>query len=245
MRTRLVNRWIVVALLGVLSLALSAVRFAQSSQTGHAWTTSNYSWVLEPFNSNDGFMNYDGDNPGYSTNVDWPIRFVWFNAGDLDTVKAHVDGCNAEPYYPQICIPPGSLGEKSLKFKENGTVDYDTDSGLKQMNHCELDPHIRVFGDPVWDSWYNANWGYYVVASVHLDKEFLWVPFDCPKEFWSRENDEEYFWNTRVIGLNSWYDPDWVIYTNTYYFANPETARWADYNHYVSSNGYASGVFVP
>ena len=96
------------------------------------------------------------------------------------------------------------------------------------------------------DAWYSPTWGYYIVSSLHWDYEKTnpWPWGGCTAFYYSTETNEN-FWNNRVITMNELISPDWVINTNTLCFANPETARWVDANHYVASNGWGSIVYVP
>ena len=234
-------------------LVISLSRALADPDRAQAWTTQNYNWVYES-TSLDAFMNYDGGNPGYSTNVDWPIRYFFYGGAHVDKIKNRIDGCGNDPSLtPQLCNSGGGV---NLKFIDSyPTIQYDSDDGKKRSISCAnpWDYHTRIYAPnpdaSSVDFGYNSNWGMWVVASVHRDYEVVWndLPASCSSNYQSLESDEDWF-NQRIATMNSLLplNDRWSsFYTNSYYFGNPELYHQGDATHLVESNGYATGARVP
>jgi len=210
-----------------------------------AWTSSNYAYIVH--SGGDKFVNYDNTgNPGYSTTVDWPVRFLFRENAEIDKVKNRLDGCGSDPAYAsdQICSSGGAMHHRA----DDGSGEfYDQDSGKKRGSNCNSsnwDQHMRFYANPANDWNYNVDWGFWMVSSNHRDYEWTGGITFCSSSYQSVESDET-FWNSRVITFNGLQSPSWSINTNTLSMVNAETARWADSNHYVESNGYGSIIWVP
>ena len=169
------------------------------------------------------------------TNVDWPIRFHFVNGAHVNYIKNRLDGQGGDPNLsPEL----GEFGSGvHLKLWDSLFVDYhDVDNGIKRGLSCppndpaNWDYHMRIYaanpdGSSV-DFGYSSAWGHWVVASVHRDREYLpWKggPL-CSNRYYSREADETWF-NQRILIMNLflYYSEQWTIYTNSYYWANPES----------------------
>lgn len=241
--------WLVATVGALALMTLSVAHIVRPSRQAEAWTTQNFSWVFAP-NSLDRFMNYDGGNPGYSTNVDWPVRYLWKGNAEIDKVKDRIDGCGGDPtLFDQRCSSGGPI---SLHMVVTGPGDfYDSDNGKKAGNSCSWDQHMRLYADPGQDRNYNQTWGFYIVSTSHRDYEWLGTSWFCSNTYTSTEgnttypDESEYYWNTRIIYINTFVSDDYGILTNSQYLANPETYRWADGSHLVESNGYGSIITVP
>lgn len=98
--------------------------------------------------SEDKWYNYDhpsGDPSG--SNVDWPVRYIFYNSATINKVKWHLNGGNCGDVTgpimsPQLC---GGGSTKRHKEYENYLWFSDSDGGTKEGNDCAQDYHIRVY----------------------------------------------------------------------------------------------------
>jgi hypothetical protein len=230
---------------GMMIVALAFI--AHTARPAAAWTSNAYSWVTEP-NSGQMFMNHDNTaEPGWSRNVDWPIRFLFRQNATVNKIKWRLDGCGSDPGYAQdeVCAEGGDMHEQFV----NSSTFYDVDGGKKRGESCASpwDEHIRLYAYAGgYDYNWNPTWGQWVVGSNHRDYE--WVVDDpisttCSSQYQSVESDEDW-WNSRIITFNGLTTPAWGINTNTLQMLNAEGPMPGDATHYVWSNGWGSIVWV-
>ena len=169
----------------------------------------------------DAFMNYDflSGNPA-PNNVDWTIDMIFWNNASVSRVK--------EIYWRS------ALGN-SMWFL--GTDDgynwfYSTDSGTRD-GICN-DTHMRLYG-PNNNRFYTTAWGYYVIATSHLDVNEC-IPWD-----------QKFGWSENAEGILAAFARDQrqlPVIEDWLWFGNPEPYH-PEGNHYWHNDGWASAVYVP
>jgi len=195
--------------------------------TAPAWGATTYHLAAQRVDS-DSFDNYDFTSPSVSsTNVDWPVTFLFYNNAEVDKIKSAISA--AYPY------PGGTIyGRMNNSF---GWF-YDGDRGVKNQpcSFASSDQHMRVYADA---SHGDRNWspslGFYVIGTTHSDVN------ECgggTTYFGYSEGAENAF------GTNIHAFAGWIVYRDNWDMQNPEPARWEG-NHYWSNNGLASMVPVP
>ncbi|MGH9614744.1 MAG: hypothetical protein ACRD4P_16880 [Bryobacteraceae bacterium] len=236
-----------IATLATIIAAVALGAIIRSTTPVEAWTSNTYQWVTEP-NSGQKFMNHDNTaEPGWSTNVDWPIRFLFRQNATVNKVKNRLDGCGSDPSYTvdQVCAKGGDMHEQFI----TNTNFYDVDGGKKRGKSCAspLDEHMRFYAYAAgYDYNWNPTWGQWIVGSNHRDYEWVLddpISWSCSTQYQSVEVDEDW-WNQRIITFNGLISPAWGINTNTLQMLNAEGPMWGDANHYVASNGWGSIVWV-
>jgi hypothetical protein len=108
----------------------------------------------------DAFLNYDFLSEDHSRyNVDWPISLLFWNNAHVDSIKETLD---------LFFLHRGS---GMHAYVNNGAGwKWDIDSGRK-TNICPVGGsaiHYRIYAPPS-DAFYNLQWGFYVIGSVHFD----------------------------------------------------------------------------
>jgi hypothetical protein len=232
-----------VTFFAVAYLSVASWSALADPQGAQAQNTSTLYWLNAT--ENDGFYNFDFKSQNASSNnVDWPMRFLFFNNAEIDKVKDALDGCHS-PYIPaQTC---NNGGGENAAFNDNLILQWDSDGGKKQTNTCSSSgaQHMRFYANPVdvypYDRNYNTAWGYYIFAAVHKDYEGG-SGGSCTT-YYSAEG-EEGWWVQRMLD----YLPGWSQQSNSYYWYNYDGGHWDLYGgnyHWTQSNGYASYVSVP
>lgn len=177
---------------------------------------------------NSGIFNYDFRDPNYtSTNVDWPVRFLFRgNYATVSFVQERLDGCSQTnpPYMSsQWCDVGGPMWEFGDYYDpgNNYHAYWSSNQGIKNAPWCSWnDGHLRAYADSGYRD-YNWYWGYYVIASVHEDKEGTLCPFT---EYRSTETTEArvvsrvstylsgspYFWSTGYVDDLQNYESGWA-----------------------------------
>lgn len=202
-----------------LVVVLTGIVGAMSS--GEAATTTKLRIL---YIQDDWFENYDFDSQsGVSTNVDWPVDFLFWNNAEIDKVKG------ALPY-------AYSGSTKYSLLSDAGFGYWDQDGGRKNIICPVLDQatHYRVYADAD-DRMYNTAWGFYIIGTSHFDTR------ECGINPWfGRSEDAEA--KIAQSARNKWGSSrvaeDWG------YFYNYEPYR-QEGNHYWLNDGYATAVSVP
>jgi hypothetical protein len=235
----------VIALLSLGYVVLAIVQAGSTPRSAHAQTTSVLGFLTAPWMQGDGFYNFDFRSySASSTNVDWPMRFLFRYNAEIDNVKNAIDGCGGDPSISPTTCNSGSA--QHHLFNDNGYNLWDDDGGKKQSNSCSSGAqHMRLYANPdsVWpyDRNYNDTWGFYIFASVH--KDFEGGSGGSCTTYYSAEGEEGWWVQRMLDGL-----PDWYQESNSYYWSNPDdSGHWDLVNgawHWTQSNGWASYVWV-
>ena len=229
--------------LAVVSAAylISAVTLNIFTAPGtQAQETDTLGWI-DSFEG-DGFYNFDfKSSSAVSTNVDWPLRFIFNDNAEIDKVKDKIDGCGGDPTIsPEACSSGSIQGfyyDDGAQFPYTG---WDGDGGKKQANYCLYGAnHIRLYANDTVDRNYNSIWGYYIFGTVHLDYEGGGT-YNCT-EYYSTETQETW-WRNRFSSSLGWDT------ASSKSFYNYDAGHWDEYgghDHYTASSGYGSFVEVP
>ena len=108
----------------------------------------------------DAFLNYDFTSQEHSRHhVDWAISLLFWNDSSVDSVKDALDNWFGETGDPMNAYINNGAGWK-----------WDTDKGRKEDKCRPIGDsvHYRIYG-PHADRFYNERWGFYNIASVHID----------------------------------------------------------------------------
>jgi hypothetical protein len=206
-----------------LLLAACAVAGAALASPAGAATASN----LTPVNTgyNDSFWNYDfASTAGGNTNVDWAVSLLFYGGADINRVKNAISS-----YY-------GSTGStKYARLSDGTTAVWDADGGMKTIA-CPIGTsayHYRVYADAD-DRMYNANLGYYVFGTTHIDTN------ECGGGTRSYGNSEA----TELNVGNNFTSRGYSVYRDWADFFNYEPDR-VEGDHRWYNNGYASYIYIP
>lgn len=224
-----VKKWLVLgfALASVFAVIGSAVISFRIAIAAHSATSLTYLGVAE-----DRFYNWDFENtnwPVTADQVDWPITMMFYNNAEVDLVKSL--------FYPGFgFIKHAVVGD----FDGTWGLVWDSDGGTKSGFFCGFGAagdayHMRVYADWADDRLYNIQWGYYVLATTHIDHN---EALGCPGT-WSGESElaEEHFAQlSRNIQLWVW--EDWWSFFN---FEAPHQEG----DHKVNNNGMQTLVHIP
>lgn len=110
---------------------------------------------------NDAFLNFDFTEENHAKNkVDWPITVVFWNgATSIDKVK----GILGKRFDKE--------GSRLRAYLNNGAGwQWDGDRGRKE-DQCSIgdSAHYRIYAPSGQDYFFNSAWGFYAIASTHLD----------------------------------------------------------------------------
>lgn len=238
MVTKMSRSDLALLMVGVLLVVTGFVAAGLSPLAGErsarAWTASNLQQVSA--GSEDWWYNYDFSSRSvYAANVDWPIRWLFAGYAEVDYVKDRIDGCGGDPSMTP-CL--GTSGSRKAFFGvDSGYSYWDQDGGRKAGSSCSADYHIRLYARSDADQNYSPVLGFYVLASAHLDVEWLGGSW-CDNRYYSTEATQAWF-DARARAV-----PGWTVASNVSNWLNYEPTRWADSAHFVESDGYATYVTV-
>jgi hypothetical protein len=209
--------------LGLALAALIALVVLVAAQAAGAGSTSKLTilYVRE-----DAFRNYDFlSQTVSSTNVDWPVNFLFWNNAEIDKVKSKLGG-----YYPY------SGSKMNGRLNDGSGFVWDQDGGRKSIL-CPIIGdayHYRIYADSD-DRMYNISWGYWVFGTSHIDHN------ECGFGKWfgkSEQAENHIASHARNVFGSSNVAEDWSS------FYNYEPYREQG-NHIWQNNGYATAVRVP
>ena len=231
-------------------LAVSLTNLVSSTTMVRGATAPSDSYGTITLGSTDTIYNWDFNSSSVeSDNVDWGLRFIFWDNAEVDYVKDRLDG---EGNDPEIDPELDSL-KKGAKYAyvDDGPEEglwsnfIDTDRGIKDWPGCEFNwGHMRVYARTETDKNYSAGWGYYVVASTHVDMET--ASDDCIREYRSEEVDEDK-WVDRIEDHLSdspynWDVDGYIDFGNESSLVN--TAADDENEQWYQSNGYGRTVQV-
>ena len=146
-----------VALSGILALAAVASLLILANHVKGA--TAHH--LVQIHAEEDSFLNYDFESKDHSRhNVDWAIDLLFWNDSSVNTVKTIMSS-----------IFPASGGPMYAYFDNGGGWTWDSDKGAKEQVGSVFGDvtHFRVYGPSAHDHLFNVRWGFYNVASAHID----------------------------------------------------------------------------
>jgi hypothetical protein len=170
------------------------------------------------YGGGDAFDTYDyGQKTRSEEHVDWPVSLIFFNNATVPKVKA-----------PLSAVMPHT---GSLKYAWVGGT-WDQDRGIKQYpGKCDPWPgnyHMRVYAPSQTDRMYNDFYGYFVVATTHMDYRE-----GCAGEWFGESEAAEDFVLAEFIKRGYHYWSDWT-----------DLGSYENREHF-QSNGRASEVSIP
>src|SRR4051812_6793105 len=140
--------------------AVAAVALAATTQLATAANPSQAIRFVRLSSGGDYFLNYDGGKNLRPSTRDWPVSLIFYTDASVNRVKSFYDderGYNRRG---------GRLWEP---YRYSTKIRFDGDKGKKtDCNENASDNHFRVYGG-YNDRFYDPGWGYYVVATAHVD----------------------------------------------------------------------------
>lgn len=146
-----------------LAFALSLLVLV--AEPAFATTTSQEVQYRSLVSGSNAFLNYDGGaNTMSRSSRDWPIGLIFYNNAEIDRVKAFFQTAGFRR--------AGGIKYEGYKQAGRGRRRFDSDRGRKtECDEHSIDYHYRVYGPGSSDRFYEPGpWGYYVVASAHIDR---------------------------------------------------------------------------
>jgi hypothetical protein len=186
----------------------------------------------------DAFLNYDfaGENHARD-NVDWPITIIFWNgATSIDKIKE------------LLSVGFDQTGSRAYAYLNNGAGwEWDGDRGRKQAL-CSFNAesaHYRVYAPSGQDYFFNTAWGYYAIASTHIDHDECggttnggetWSGLSSRAEGWVDSEAEH-----RELAHEL---PPGSVKRNVLELGNAETERFEG-SHHWKNDGKASTIKIP
>ena len=168
----------------------------------------------------DSFYNWDFEGLNHTRqSVDWPVTMVFKNGADVDFVKDMFYGSTFRAAHMNFRFNDGDQG--------NGW-EWTSDRGTKGGTCYGTSYHMRLYAN-AQDSFYNIDWGYYVIGTTHIDYN------ECiPLWGWSGESQmAEHHFNavatSQAISMSE----------DSYWMANYESFRQVG-SHRVYNDGWAT-----
>ena len=200
------------------------------------------------FAGNDSVYNWDFRTSGgaVSNNVDWGMRFIFADDADVEYVRDRLDGDGNDP---SITPELGGVGSNmKARLKDGSYWLWNFDGGMKNYPGCVLNyGHMRIYARSN-DSMWNNDLGYYVVATLHRDKETV-KPWGCSKLYVGYESSENW-WVSRIQSSDLTESPyNWTIDSTELNWENAAdytdiSAPGSDVPHWYQSDGYGPIVRV-
>ena len=209
--------------------AMTVVACAAALLAGHmpAASASSTNNLVVLLINEDRFYNYDfnSSNDLTPSNVDWGISLVFWNNAEVDKIKNTLNS----PYN-------AVGGAKYGRVNDGGGGITDSDSGRKTIKcpvYGQHAKHYRLYAPSSTDRLYNTGWGYYVLASTHMDHE------ECSTDKYfgdAERTEDDVAYQARRHGWQTLQD-----YANFY---NYEPVRQQG-DHGWNSDGRATYIRVP
>ena len=238
----------VLVLVTLLYLVVSVVGLFSIVTVAKAGTAPSGSFHMVQIADNELDYVYNWDFNSQSTsydNVDWAMRFLFAGSVvDVDYVKDRLDGYNNDPSITPVVASSG-LGKNAYLYdgdEQSGTR-WDSDGGIKNYPGCTWNyGHMRVYAQTGEDHNYDPDFGNYVVASNHVDKEDPPRWYWCDERFRSVESDET-VWRNRISGYLTGSPYQWSIGSD-FNWNNWGYGNLTQGNHQYGSDGYGRVINV-
>lgn len=152
--------------IAALLVVLAALLFGASIADAYTPTPRQYAWKrLSP--GGDYFLNYDGGQTVDREERDWPVGMIFYGDASVDRVKTFYGtrGFTREGGYMYMGYRDGDLRGPALRAWQR----FDRDKGKKTECVNGYDDHFRVYGPSNTDRFNDPRYGYFVVATAHID----------------------------------------------------------------------------
>lgn len=213
-------------LIGVAVLIGTATAIA-TPQTVGAHHDLNIGWVGT--GDNDKVYNFDSTQQNnVQGNRDWPVTIIFTDNAEIDKVKNDLE--------PEFGAGGGPM---NMFLDDNGSWVWDQDSG-KDENLCPIQAHYRIYADGD-DQMFSQNYGFYVVATTHQDREHL-GNCSLPDKFgWSETASDQ----VRIVAQNQ-YGAANVQANAVNFFNGIAVSHWSDNNtRWWQNSGKVHRIKVP
>lgn len=162
----------------VLAVLLSAILLLVAG--GVKGATAHH--LVQIKSDDDAFLNYDFLEEDHSAKkVDWAIDLLFWNNSNVNSV-----GDALGPWFFWTGSPMHAYFNNGAGWK------WDSNKGRKEFLCTAVgdNVHFRIYGPPS-DRFYNQRWGFYNIASAHIDHnecaEVPWIGVSVDK--WSGESE--------------------------------------------------------
>lgn len=175
----------------------------------------------------DAFLNYDFSEENHSRHkVDWAIDLLFWNKSSVDNVKQILENS-----FPEQGNPAYSYLNNGFEWL------WDEDSGAKTLFWNPLGDayHFRIYASPYTDRFFNIRWGFYNIASAHIDHD-EGLPWGWSGENEKAENLIAATW-LQIVGARSVFH-SWIPFQN---YEEPHVEP----EHHWWNNGKATKLRVP
>ena len=219
----LVRDKLVILTLGI-TFAIMLVVMSTNLQRADA-ATAEHLGILRV--GSDEFYNYDYSSEENSKeNVDWAIDMLFYNDSSVNKVKKDLEtwlpssGSSAYAYY----VTPSEW-------------QWDADKGKKESLCTSIgdNVHYRIYGPSGTDRFYNLRWGFFNIASTHIDHNECNVV-----DKWSGESEKAE--GIVASDARNAFGRRHVK-EDAINFHNPEK-HYNEGSHHWEGNGYATMVWV-
>ena len=232
-------------------LAVSLTNLVSGALTARAATAPSGTFGTITLGGTDTIYNWDFNSSSVEAdNVDWGLRFIFWDNAKVDYLKDRLDGEGNDPEIdPELnSFKKGAKSAYVNDGPEEGPWSnfIDTDRGIKNWPGCvENWGHMRFYARTETDKNYSAGWGYYVIASNHIDRELV-SDDACNKLYKSYESHEDK-WVDRIEDHLSDSPYNWDVNgQKDFGNASPlvNTAADGEHEQFYQSDGYGRTVQV-
>lgn len=225
----LVSSWLLGALTGISGVAAAHHNDGINKQW---WTPPDLENIAR-WDCNSSISGTCVGSGASASQIDWAVHLVYTQNATVNKVKNQIrnnyigDSYNGPgspkfwEYYEQTANPPHPV--------------VDSDSGISEGNCFQT--HVRFYASPITDSLgYDQDWGYYVIATAHRDKNHV---SGCP-------NADQFGWSEGAAAEitsddGSWFSSETITLNND----EPSTHWDASLTNYYASDGVAYKVPAP
>jgi hypothetical protein len=149
-----------VSRLALAALAAALAAIALGAQVAAAATPSQAIRFIRLSGGGDYFLNYDGKKNLSVFDRDWGVSMIFYSDASVNRVKG---------FYDEERGYNGRGSREWEPYRYSSRIRMDGDKGKKtDCNSAHTDNHFRVYGG-YNDRFYDPRYGYYVVATTHLD----------------------------------------------------------------------------
>lgn len=216
------------------SIAVLASLLATAAPAAaHTPTPGQYGWKRLTAGG-DYFLNYDGARTLSRHARDWPVGLIFYDDASVNRVKTFYGnrGFTREGGYMYMGYVDGDLrgpARSAWQF-------FDRDKGKKTVCTRGLNDHFRVYGPSGTDRFNDPRYGYFVVASAHIDHGD--GDGACAGERWFGLSESV---ENRLADIA---DVSYSVYRDAKPLNNYERYR-PEGNHFWSNGGRATTIRMP